>query len=139
MPRKPEKISGLKKLFEAHPELLQGFLRELGIKETVPEPAGTFMCPNCAASIQFSISPGNSHRRGSGSAAGGDVRRQTEVNTLVIQLARLRGTMTGKIHAEFTKKLGPQAKKITRQQYRTRKEQWLRAEITKAQNKISAA
>lgn len=135
MPRKPEQINGLKKLFQTYPELLQGFLRELGVGETIVEPAGTFRCPSCAATIQFSISTA----AGGGTGTRKGRQPQAEINSLVIQLARLRGTMTGKIHAEFTKKLGAQAKKITKQEYRTRKEQWLRAEITKAQNKTTSA
>lgn len=137
-------IASLSTLYDADPQLLESVLRALNEElKKVAAPKSrvvSFICPNCDAVLGVSIRPGKQNfkkistkPRKSNFASG--------VNKVVLQLAKLRGTMTANIHREFTKLLGPKVNKISKEEYRQKKLAWLRAEIAKSKTrkKTSAA
>ena len=131
-------IASINNLYDADPQLLESVLRALNeeLKKVATPQARvvSFICPNCDALLGVSMRPGKQNAkkvstkpRKSNFASG--------VNKVVLQLAKIRGTMTANIHREFTKLLGPKVNKISKEEYRQRKLDWLRSEIAKSRGR----
>lgn len=144
MKTRRSKIPSLNALHDADPHLVKSLMRALSDelkKSAVPQArVVSFMCPNCDAKLGVSIRPGKATNR-KGSIRLRRSNFASGVNKVVLQLAKLRGSMTADIHRDFTKLLGPKAGKISKEEYREKKLSWLRGEIArfKGRRKISAA
>jgi hypothetical protein len=141
------KVSSLNAIRDADPRLVRSLMKALSeeLKRSVSLQSRvvSFICPNCDAKLGVTIRSGKE----AGRKVGGGIKRRRSnfasgVNKVVLQLAKLRGSMTADVHRDFTKLLGGKARKMSKEEYRERKLAWLRSEIAKSRGrrrKISAA
>jgi hypothetical protein len=137
-------IASFNSLYDTDPQLLESVLRALNDelkKVAAPQTrVVSFICPNCDALLGVSMRP-NKHNIKRTPAKPRKSNFASGVNKVVLQLAKIRGTMTANIHREFTKLLGSKVNKISKEEYRQKKLAWLRSEIgkSKGRKRTSAA
>src|SRR5262245_8989130 len=125
-----ERAEALRALYAANPELFTEFIQSLADSVGMQGPAtqlGSFNCPHCG--VQFSVV---STARSSG---GTSSRRRSSlkgsVNPLLVRLAKVKGVMVGDIHKQFSKQIGSRAKKMTRDEIRQSKIDWMKSELAR--------
>lgn len=141
MKKRRSRIPSLNAIHDADPHLLKSLMKALSdeLKKSASPQARvvSFMCPNCDAKLGVSIRPGQ-QMNNKGSVRLRKSNFASGVNKVVLQLAKLRGSMTADIHRDFTKLLGPKASKISKEEYREKKLAWLRSEIAKFKGRRKA-
>ena len=128
--KKSAAAAALDTLYQQNPKVFKEFIsavtEDLGVIPAGTKGAYEVLCPHCSTPMVLSLQR----------ATGQQLRRISKGTTfgLILQLAKLRGVMVGVINSDFTKRIGgPKvAKTLTKEQYRSRKEKWLKQEIAKA-------